>query len=904
MLKHLNYCEHSSSDLDVFISACKKNDLEKIKTLNIQNHFLLYAAEFGNLKIFKFLIEEKHININQVNHDNSNILHFASKRNTIDVIGYIIYKLKFDINLPNKWKNTAIHFACAYNDEHVIRFLIKVHQVNLTIDCLSRDILNISVTNNSLNVIKYILTLNEFKYIDFKKYTLNVLHYAASGNSLDVFKYLETHFNTTYKLKNLMKLKCDDNWSYLHYACAYNQDTKLIKYLTKHRLDINDLTNKNENCLHLACENNTQPIIKYLVENYNFNLNDTNRCGVNIVHLSCTNDVNVLEYVTTLVGSQKTLKSTSGGKNIFHFVYSCGTIEMIKFLRTKYPVELQTCIDSGGFSPVHHAATFNTLEVNEFLYSEILNESIQFNIHQLTKNKESLFELSCMQNNISVIEFYDKLEIVFDPIKVVRIICKNKSKNVIKYIFNKHPNLLKYVLESEESSIDFNDLFDTDDNVIELTILKYNTYLIKYFSLKSIKKVINLPEIQIILEYLNIFSLEIIIYILDKKPSCVINYYKWNMKLNNSNYNLILFLLHCDLRLYNKNTLKNSTNSTESIESIKSVDSIFISNLDKRLNYIFTKNIYLNSTESIESIKSVDSIFSSNLDKTLNYIFMKNIDLNSTESIESIKSVDSIFSSNLDKTLNYIFMKNIDLNLKIIRNLKNIYKGHESFFPNIKKNGVTLFEFLYLYDSDYLDDCLNLFDNLEVKKIKKIFQDERFIKDNKIITCNICDIYQKKNSYCLNSECDFFMCNECKDKFKPIPGTKFNFNYVKCNGCLRYNTNMEFDNEEPSIYCFECKKIKNYQSDCREDKETKLTCEDCLTNFKICPSCGVAISKIDGSNHMKYNCEYEFCFKCLSKWNGNHYNCNLIRYYIEATVDSEEYFVPQLFNINEFKNGY
>lgn len=64
-----------------------------------------------------------------------------------------------------------------------------------------------------------------------------------------------------------INIKDTNGWNALMFACAFNQNLEVVKYLVEQRIYMNLLDVKKRNCLQLACSSNQNvKVIKYLVE--------------------------------------------------------------------------------------------------------------------------------------------------------------------------------------------------------------------------------------------------------------------------------------------------------------------------------------------------------------------------------------------------------------------------------------------------------------------------------------------------------------------------------------------------------------------------------------------------------------------------------------------------------------
>ena len=146
-------------------------------------------------------------------------------------------------------------------------------------------------------------------------------------------------------------------------------------------------------------------------------------------------------------------------------------------------------------------------------------------------------------------------------------------------------------------------------------------------------------------------------------------------------------------------------------------------------------------------------------------------------------------------------------------------------------------------DKDFIEEVIKNDDNLSKKY--NLFKDRILILNNKsLIPCPIPD-------------CEGYANKEAQEQYNFN-----NKNYMKCiNG---------------HIFCNKCKTIAHGDKDCSENNifpnDVFIFSKKESKGLKQCPNCHILISRDEGCNHIICkNCNYQFCWLCLRKYEPNHY---------------------------------
>eukprot|EP01100_Stratorugosa_tubuloviscum_P011608 TRINITY_DN51_c2_g1_i2.p1 TRINITY_DN51_c2_g1~~TRINITY_DN51_c2_g1_i2.p1 ORF type:complete len:431 (-),score=160.18 TRINITY_DN51_c2_g1_i2:131-1423(-) len=140
--------------------------------------------------------------------------------------------------------------------------------------------------------------------------------------------------------------------------------------------------------------------------------------------------------------------------------------------------------------------------------------------------------------------------------------------------------------------------------------------------------------------------------------------------------------------------------------------------------------------------------------------------------------------------------------------------------------------------------------------------------------------------WCPKPDCGVAVIGESDSKRITCPGCSYQY-------CFRCG-----DQWHPKVSCEKYKqwKIENGEIDEKFDDWAGK-------NTKKCPNCNAPIQKNAGCNHMNCrNCNFEFCWVCLSKYDYNHYSegpCRGLQFSAIDAVPDDAFLPPEVRNRNE-----
>ena len=286
--------------------ACRQGEAGLVKYLvgrganvNHQNNIggtpLSLACEGGNLEVVKYLIEEKDVNINQVDiHENIPLL-YACKKGRLDVVKYLV-KRGANVNHQNNIGETPLLLACEDGNLDVVKYLIEEKDVNINqVDNYGNNPLSYACKRGRLDVVKYLVDNG----VDVNKAGSTgwtPLFAACVGGHLEVVKYL---------IENGANINQSDKWGKTPLFVACEKGNKAtVKYLIEHGADVNQSDNTGQTPLSvakteeiknllrvqiplvMACANENKATVKYLIE-HGANVNQSDKDGWTPLHMAC-----------------------------------------------------------------------------------------------------------------------------------------------------------------------------------------------------------------------------------------------------------------------------------------------------------------------------------------------------------------------------------------------------------------------------------------------------------------------------------------------------------------------------------------------------------------------------------------------------------------------------------------
>ena len=249
------------------------------------------AAYKGYISILQLLVTHSKMHVNDVDNKNFTPLHLAVQQNHADIVKYLLLK-EADVSIKTDGGRTVYHSTAFYTNLDVLQLItshdnryindvdnkgftplyLAVQQgktdftryllsnnANASIKTsLGRTLCHKAAYDGKLSILQLLVCHNDVHVnaVDNKKFT--ALHLAVQQNHADVVKYLLSKEADA-------AIKTDIGRSVYHSAAYYGYTSIFQLLVTRSKIRVNDVDNKNFTALHLAVQQNHADTVKYLL---------------------------------------------------------------------------------------------------------------------------------------------------------------------------------------------------------------------------------------------------------------------------------------------------------------------------------------------------------------------------------------------------------------------------------------------------------------------------------------------------------------------------------------------------------------------------------------------------------------------------------------------------------------
>jgi ankyrin repeat protein/L-ascorbate metabolism protein UlaG (beta-lactamase superfamily) len=319
-----------------------------------------WAANGGNLNMFKYL-ESNGLKYDAKDKDNSSTLFWASSGNAIDVVKYLIEEKKMDVNEVDNLNNIPLNSAVEHGRLDIVKYLLeKGANINHALNNHSTWLI-LAAQNNNPELIQLLIDkgtkINE--YDDFGNTAL--ITAAGFGNFDNVKALVDNGANLN---PGLCKRESCSNTGQTPLHSASWRFPYIAEYLIEKGCDVNKKDLNGNAALHHATFCDSIKMIDLLCTN-KADVNSQNNLGQTPMILSIMR--NKPEIVSALLSNNADLSMIdNNGKTALHYAAIEGNIEIFELLlKNKAEVNIK---DKEEHTPAYYAVYYGHTKLAEQLF--------------------------------------------------------------------------------------------------------------------------------------------------------------------------------------------------------------------------------------------------------------------------------------------------------------------------------------------------------------------------------------------------------------------------------------------------------------------------------------------------------------------------------------------------------
>ena len=478
----INDYDITKSYTNFFNSCCKSHfsfniafclDILKLDVNTIfKNHMspLLYSIKSNNFKLFKYLVETKHADINSVDGAKYTPLCLASSLNSPLYVEYLCTR-GVNHNIRNKNQMNALHIACQKGYFNVVKCLIEIGKVDkeipeangstpLLLTCKYLNNVRKSNSDERLLVAKYLI----------KEQKCNVNHKDVEGFTALHYACREGDYQIT---KCLCKYGADPNISNvtdetpLHSAIKSRYDNMSILFLLIHyHADINAKIGGAlfRLPIHIAVERNKIDIVKYLIEKLGVDKNSKDYCGCTPLHYASSNkSLCIMKYLIAEQNVDPNITNNIGATPL-HCLASSNQFdkEVLSYL-INHPKVNKEAKDENGCTPLHLACKYGLLDtVKYLLYGDNTNlVGPQCDLEALDNFNQTPLFYAVQSGNFEMVKFLiDQANCNFKVVNylgqsILHIASKYGYVNIISFLIENKSVKVNEKSEEGKTALDY-----------------------------------------------------------------------------------------------------------------------------------------------------------------------------------------------------------------------------------------------------------------------------------------------------------------------------------------------------------------------------------------------------------------------------------------------------------------
>ncbi|XP_059468658.1 uncharacterized protein LOC132192631 isoform X2 [Neocloeon triangulifer] len=434
-------------------------NLVKQKT-KMNETVLHFSAKEGKLVVCKWLVEEKGLEVDTVDDDGWNAMHYAASNHidNLELVEYL-HALNADLVKTNTKSNeTKLHLAAKEGKIIMCKWLVE--EIGLEVENVDENgwnALHCATSNHidELELVEYLHGVNADLVQQKTKTNETVLHLAAKVGKLITCRWLVELIGQEVDAVD------DDGWNAMHCAVSNRNDKlELVEYLHGLKADlVKQKTKTNENVLHLAAKEGKLIMCKWLVEEIGLEVANVDENGWNAMHCAASNRNDKLELVEYLHGLKADLvkQKTKTNENVLHLAAKEGKLIMCKWLVEEIGLEVAN-VDENGWNAMHCAASNRNdkLELVEYLHG--LKADL---VKQKTKANRTVLHLAAKAGKIITCRWLVELigpevdAVDDDGCNAMHCAASNDNLELLKYLHGLNADLVKQKTKSNKTVLHF-----------------------------------------------------------------------------------------------------------------------------------------------------------------------------------------------------------------------------------------------------------------------------------------------------------------------------------------------------------------------------------------------------------------------------------------------------------------
>ncbi|XP_067670008.1 serine/threonine-protein phosphatase 6 regulatory ankyrin repeat subunit B-like [Haliotis asinina] len=255
---------------------------KKTVDINITGHCnrtaVMAAARFGHRKVFDFLVKNES-DLSAVDLDGNNILHIACIGGNVEIVKYILTNVNVDINSRGYNKRTPVMLAANSGHSQVFELLVSKECVLKTEDGNARNILHFACVGKNVAIVNDILKRNIISIDSRDGDGKTPVMFAAELGYTDFFKILVNKPCDT-------QLICKNGNNVLHTSCALGHVDIANSILTEGLINIESPGQNLMTPVMFAAKNAQRDIFDLLVNN-GCDMSQKDKDGNTVLHMAC-----------------------------------------------------------------------------------------------------------------------------------------------------------------------------------------------------------------------------------------------------------------------------------------------------------------------------------------------------------------------------------------------------------------------------------------------------------------------------------------------------------------------------------------------------------------------------------------------------------------------------------------